>query len=98
MRRTTTPTYRAEYRDQTGWHAITWNVRGSANITKDGAPTAKNAEILRCRLNESFTHRGNNHHVSVAAGYIIYVWQVRVIRQATNEQVATTDSPMFAIV
>jgi len=98
MGRIITPTYRAEYQDQSGWHAINWNVRGSANVTAHGKPTDANAEIMRGKLNESFTHNGCNHHVSVAVGYLIYVRQLRIIHQFSGQQIATTHGPAFEIV
>jgi hypothetical protein len=92
-----TPTYRAEYRDQAGWHVIAWNVRGGVNSTANGAPTDKNAEIMRRNLNASFEQNGCNYHASVAAGYLIHVSQVRLIHQATGQQVANIAAPMFEI-
>jgi hypothetical protein len=98
MGRIITPTYRAEYQDQSGWHAIDWNTRGGTNVMSHGKPTDSNAELRRRKLNESFTHRGCNHHVSVAAGYLIYVRHLRIIHQASGMQVATTHAPYFEIV
>jgi len=98
MGQISTPTYRAEYQDQSGWHAIDWNVHTGLNATSHGKPTDRNAELRRHKLNESFTHRGCNHHISELVGYLIYVRQLRIIHQASGKQVATTHGPAFEIV
>lgn len=99
MGKSYTPTYRAEYKTQTGdWRLISWNVRGGTNRTAHGVPNERNAELLRKALNKSFAPGGVNYHVSKAAGYIVSINRLRVIHQASNQVVAETVAPMFEVV
>ena len=96
---TITPRYFAAYRDQSGWHDISWNVRASANQTGHGYPTEANAEKLRKSLNNSFQPSGVNGHVSRAVGYVIHVSAIRVYRNIPSQPVvAESKAPMFEVV
>jgi cell division protein FtsI/penicillin-binding protein 2 len=99
MGKVITPTFRAEYRDQAGWHSIAWNARaGSTPQTVHGSPTEANAEKLRRTLNKSFQPTGVNAHVAKVRGYIPHVSRVRVIRQSTGQIMAEAVAPMFEAV
>lgn len=88
MGKVITPKYKARYRDQKGWHDISW--RGVAN---DNA-----AEALRRKLNASFCRGGTNYHISKAAGFIIHVSAVEVlINRADGRVVARADAPLFEV-
>lgn len=83
------PKYRARYRDQSGWHDISW----------DGRATAARAERQRQALNRSFQIGGVNEHVSHAAGYAVHVSRLEI---RTNSRqallVASANAPMFEVV
>jgi len=82
------PKYRAQYRDQDGWHTVLWR----------GRPTNKAAEKWRNEMNRSFNAGGNNFVVSETRGIIIHVSAVRIIEQATKKCVAYVQAPMFEVV
>jgi len=88
MGRSIIPTYYAKYRDQSGWHDISWK----------GRATEAKAEKLRKTLNYSFNPGGCNYHVSKAVGYIIHVSEVKVVRNdRSGEVVAMAKAPMFEV-
>jgi hypothetical protein len=88
MGKSYTPTFRAEYRDQTGvWNTISW----------DGKASDTRAELKRRGLNESFKPGQVNAHVSEALGFIPHIVELRVIRQRTGRVEASAKAPMFEV-
>lgn len=98
MGKTYTPAYRAEYRDQQGWHVMSWEVRSRYGMTAHGAPTEANAEKLRRALNRSFRRDGVNAHVADLLGFVPHVSAVRIVRQDSGRVVVDVRAPMFEVV
>lgn len=98
MGRTITPTYRVEYRDQSGWHKQGYADRNGKCVLRK-APTDADAEEFRKAMNRSFNIGGSNYHVSEAAGKILHVSEV-VIRKndMDGRMVAHAKMPMFEVV
>lgn len=88
MGKSYTPTYRVEYRDQTGLHSECWK----------GRATAQRLEAWRQARNTSLGHGGVNYHLSLAVGLIVHVSWARLIRQSTREVVAEVRQPLFEAV
>lgn len=97
MGKSYTPTYRAEYKDQTGkWNMIHWNSTKRPGVsTPHGKPTNENAEKLRQALNRSFAPGGVNEHVSKGAGFVVHVTEIVVVRQRDGNVMARACAPMF---
>ena len=97
MGRSYTPKYRVEYRDNTmnRFAASKWLTYDAKRL---GKPSDASAEKLRQSLNKSFAPGGVNWNVSVAAGVVVHVQSVKIVRQADNEVVATATAPMFEVV
>lgn len=90
MGKSYTPTFHAYYRDNVNpkvWKDIGWTVKGR--------PTDAKAEDFRKTLNKSFDIGGCNYHVSEAAGVVVHVIEVKVVRQSPREIVAVAKAPMF---
>lgn len=79
MARSTTPTYRVEYRANQGMTPGCWNGRKD----RDGRANAKNLAKHVKGYNESFKEGGVNAHL---AGLVIS--SAKLIRQSTGEVVA----------
>jgi hypothetical protein len=98
MGRSYTPTYRVEYRDNTmtRWttppHWLTYDSK------RHGRPSNAKAEAIRVSLNASFGPDGVNFHVSQAAGVVIHVTKLWIVRQADGEVVGAATAPMFEVV
>lgn len=89
MGKIVTPTYRVEYRDQTGWQSAAWT---------GGKPSDANAERWRVSMNESYKPNGANAHIPQALKFIPHTSHVRIVRQSDNKIVATATMPMFEVV
>lgn len=93
MGRVVTPTYRVEYRVNSGYHTLQcWDSKSY------GRATEANLEKWRQALNKSFAPGGVNYHVSEDNGVVVHVSSAKIIRQSTNEVVAKTKAPMFEVV
>ena len=89
MGRSIKPTYYCRIKDQDGWTDLSWT----------GRATDKRAEDKRIALNKSFDRGGCNFHVSEAAGYIVHVSKLIVVRNdGSGQVVAKADAPMFEVV
>ena len=95
MGRTSTPTYRVEFKDNTSGHY--WNQQ-SWDCRQDGTPTEANLEQWRIRYNASFQSDGINFHCSKSLGKVIHISEARLVRQATGQIVVATRMPMFEVV
>ena len=91
MGKSYTPTYRVETKDNTSFY---WN-RAAWNVKEHGRATNNNAEAYRVKLNESYQIGNVNEHISKAEGKLVHVSAVRIIRQSTEEVVATANAPLF---
>lgn len=93
MGRTITPRYFARYRDQGGWHDITWD------CARHGRPSTDTAEARRQSLNQSFERGGVNFHVSQAVGYVIHVSRLTIHHNIKGQPIAAeARAPMFEVV
>lgn len=88
MGKTITPTYRVEYRDQSGWHSECWS----------GRATTTRLEDWRVARNSSMQPGGVNEHVAPAIGYVPHISHAKLVHQKSGEVVATTVMPMFEAV
>ena len=93
MGRVITPTYRVEYtsNDRGLDKSMCWDCK------RYGRPSLKNLESWREAYNKSFERGGVNEHVSDAAGFVIRIFNARIVRQATGEVVVDFTAPMFEV-
>lgn len=88
MGKSYTPTYRVEYRDQTGWNTVLWK----------GKASAKALEAWRVQMNESLRPGGVNDQIGKALGFTPHVSHAKLIHQASRQVVAEAKMPMFEVV
>lgn len=87
MGKSYTPTYRVEYRDQSGWHSECWN----------GKATEARLEQWRVARNGSMQPGGVNAHIPPALGFQPHISHAKLVHQKSGQVVATTKMPMFEV-
>jgi hypothetical protein len=103
MGKSITPNYRVEYKTNglnpidRLWKQMIWNVSSGPNRTGYGSPTVKNLEIWRKKYNASFEKCGVNFHVSESAGYVLRIFNCRIVNQRTENVVAEFKAPSFDV-
>lgn len=97
MGRSYTPTFRVEYYDNT-MHPLATPRTLMYDYKRHGKPTAARAEDMRQMLNKSFAPGGVNFHASQAAGVVIHVTRLKIVRQSCTTVVAEARAPMFEVV
>lgn len=102
MGKTVTPKYRVEYKtngltsaDRLSWKQMIWDVSAGPNRTGYGAPSVENLMRWRDKYNASFEPNGVNFHLSESAGFILRIFNCRIVNQRTGKVVIQYTAPMF---